>query len=117
MRTTTRMTLAAGAAVALGAVPVGAVFEEWRWIWYTWAAIATVVAAGLLARSLRIPAAIVPFAGALGLLVYLTVVFTSADALLGLIPTPGSLDALWRDIGTGLEDVNDLAAPVPATRA
>lgn len=115
MRTTTRMTLAAGAAVALGSVPIGAVFEVWKWIWYVWAAIATIVAVSLLARSLRIPAALVPLAGALGLLVYLTVVFSSRDALLGLIPTPESVTTLWRDIGTGLEDVNALAAPVPAT--
>jgi len=28
------MTLAAGASVALGAAPLGAVFDEWRWLWY-----------------------------------------------------------------------------------
>lgn len=115
MRTTTRMTLAAGAAVALGAVPIGAVFLEWKWIWYAWAAVATVVAAHLLARSLRLPAVLVPLAGALGLLVYLTVVFAAEDALLGLVPTPGSLAGLRDAFGVGLDNVNDLAAPVPAT--
>jgi transglutaminase-like putative cysteine protease len=115
VRTSTRMTLAAGAAVALGAAPLGAVFEEWRWIWYAWAAIAAVVGAQLLARSVRLPAALVPVAGAAGLLVYLTVVFTSRAALLGLVPTPESLRLLRTGLDRGLTNVNELAAPVPAT--
>ena len=115
MRTTTRMTLAAGAAVALGAAPLGAVFEEWRWIWYAWAAVAAVVGAHLLARSLRLPAVLVPVAGAAGLLVYLTVVFAADGALLGLIPTPESLDLLRTGLDRGMTNVNQLAAPVPAT--
>ena len=44
------MTLAAGGAVALGAAPLGAVFDEWSWLWYAWAAVATVTGAHLLAR-------------------------------------------------------------------
>ena len=115
MRTSTRMTLAAGAAVALGAVPLGAVFEDWKWIWYAWAAIAAVVGSHLLARSTRLPAPLVSVAGALGLLVYLTLVFAAAGALLGLVPTPASLRLLGDSLLGGLDDVNDLAAPVPAT--
>jgi transglutaminase-like putative cysteine protease len=109
------MTLAAGAAVALGAAPLGAVFEEWRWIWYAWAAIAAVVGAQLLARSLRLPAVLVPVAGALGLLVYLTLVFASEAALLGLVPTPDSLQLLRAGLDRGMANVNALAAPVPVT--
>ena len=115
MRTSTRMTLAAGAAVALGAAPLGAVFEQWRWIWYAWAAIAAVVGAHLLARSARLPAVLVPVAGAAGLLVYLTVVFASEDALFGLIPTPESIGLLRTGLDRGLTNVNELAAPVPTT--
>jgi transglutaminase-like putative cysteine protease len=109
------MTLGAGAAVALGAVPLGAVFEEWSWIWYAWAAVAAVVGAQLLARSLRLPAVLVPVAGALGLLVYLTVVFASGAAFLGLLPTPDSLHLLRAGLHRGLTNVNELAAPVPTT--
>lgn len=115
MRTTTRMTLAAGAAVALGAAPLGAVFEQWSWIWYAWAAVAAVVGAHLLARSLRLPAVLVPVAGAAGLLVYLTVVFAADGALFGLIPTPDSLTALRTGLDRGMTNVNQLAAPVPPT--
>ncbi|MFL6127581.1 MAG: DUF3488 and DUF4129 domain-containing transglutaminase family protein [Mycobacteriales bacterium] len=115
MRTSTRMTLAAGAAVALGAAPLGAVFEEWRWIWYAWAAVAAVVGAQLLARSLRLPAVLVPVSGALGLLVYLTVVFASQAAFLGLLPTPDSVQLLRSGLNRGLSNVNELAAPVPTT--
>ena len=109
------MTLAAGAAVALGAAPLGAVFEEWSWIWYAWAAVAAVVGAHLLARSLRLPAVLVPVAGALGLLLYLTFIFASEGALLGLVPTPDSLQLLRTGLERGLANVNELAAPVPAT--
>jgi hypothetical protein len=109
------MTLAAGAAVALGAAPIGAVFEEWRWILYAWAAVAAVVGAHLLARSLRLPAALVPLAGAAGLLVYLTVVFAAPAALFGLIPTPESMQLLRVGLHRGMTNVNQLAAPVPTT--
>lgn len=114
MRTSTRMTFAAGWAAALGAVPLAAVFDSWQWLWYTWAAVAAVVAAHLLARSSRLPTALVPVAGALGLLLYLTLVFASQDALFGLIPTPSSLRALGTGVQDGMVDVHDLAAPVPA---
>lgn len=109
------MTLAAGGAVALGAAPLGAVFDEWRWVWYAWAAIAAVVGAHLLARSLRLPTVLVPLAGALGLLLYLTAVFSSDGALLGLLPTPDSLTALRTGLRDGLDNVNEYAAPVPVT--
>ena len=117
MRTSTRMTLAAGAAVALGAAPLGAVFDEWRWLWYAWAAVATVTGAHLLARYLRLPAALVPVFGAAGLLLYLTAVFCTDGALFGIIPTPDSLQLLRSGIDEGFENINDFATPVPTTTA
>jgi transglutaminase-like putative cysteine protease len=113
--TSTRMTLAAGAAVALGAAPLGAVFDEWRWLWYAWAAVATVTGAHLLARYLRLPAAMVPVFGAAGLLLYLTAVFCTEGALFGIIPTPDSLQLLRAGIDEGFQDINDFATPVPTT--
>ena len=115
MRTSTRMTLAAGAAVALGAAPLGAVFDEWRWLWYAWAAVATVTGAHLLARYLRLPAALVPVVGAAGLLLYLTAVFCTDGALFGIIPTPDSLQLLRSGIDEGFQNINDFATPVPTT--
>jgi hypothetical protein len=108
------MTFAAGWAAALGAVPLGAVYESWTWLWFTWAAVAAVVAGHLAVRSTRLPVVLVPVAGALALLFYLTLVFTSQDALFGLLPTPGSVRALGDIVQGGLIDVHDLAAPVPA---
>jgi transglutaminase-like putative cysteine protease len=109
------MTLAAGAAVALGAAPLGAVFDEWRWLWYAWAAVATVTGAHLLARYLRLPAALVPVFGAAGLLLYLTAVFCTEGALFGIIPTPESLQLLRSGIDEGFQNINDFATPVPTT--
>jgi hypothetical protein len=106
------MTFAAGWATALGAVPLGAVFDDWRWLWYTWAAIAAVVAAHLAVRSTRLPALLAPVAGLAGLLIYVTLVFTGGDALFGLLPTPTSLRALYDNVHAGLIAVHDLAAPV-----
>ncbi|HEY6745475.1 MAG TPA: DUF3488 and transglutaminase-like domain-containing protein [Mycobacteriales bacterium] len=117
MRTSTRMTLAAGGAVALGAAPLGAVFEDWRWLWYGWAAVAAVVGAHLLARYLRLPAALVPVMGLAGLLLYLTAVFGTDGALLGLIPTPDSLALLRSGLDEGFQNINDFATPVPTTTA
>ncbi|HST67602.1 MAG TPA: transglutaminaseTgpA domain-containing protein, partial [Mycobacteriales bacterium] len=111
------MTLAAGAAVALGAAPLGAVFEDWRWLWYGWAAVAAVVGAHLLGRYLRLPAALVPVMGLAGLLLYLTAVFGTEGALLGLIPTPDSLALLRSGLDEGFQNVNDFATPVPTTTA
>jgi transglutaminase-like putative cysteine protease len=111
------MTLAAGAAVALGAAPLGAVFEEWRWLWYAWAAIATVVGAHLLARYLRLPALLVPVFGAAGLLLYLTAVFCTDGALFGIVPTPDSLQLLRTGIDEGFQNIDDFATPVPTTTA
>jgi transglutaminase-like putative cysteine protease len=115
VRTSTRMTLAAGAAVALGAAPLGAVFDEWRWLWYAWAAVAMVVVAHLLARYLRLPAVLVPVAGLAGLLVYLTAVFGTDGALFGIIPTPDSLQLLRSGLDDGFQNVNEFATPVPTT--
>ena len=115
MRTSTRMTLAAGAAVALGAAPLGAVFDEWRWLWYAWAAVATVTGAHLLARYLRLPALLVPVFGAAGLLLHLTAVFCTDGALFGIIPTPDSLQLLRAGIDEGFQNINDFATPVPTT--
>ena len=109
------MTLAAGAAVALGAAPLGAVFDEWRWLWYAWAAVATVTGAHLLARYLRLPALLVPVFGAAGLLLYLTAVFCTDGALFGIIPTPDSLQLLRAGIDEGFQNINDFATPVPTT--
>lgn len=111
------MTLAAGGAVALGAAPLGAIFDDWRWLWYAWAAVAAVVGAHLLARYLRLPAVLVPVLGLAGLLLYLTAVFGTDGALLGLIPTPDSLGLLRSGLDEGFQNVNDYATPVPTTTA
>ncbi|MEN3360826.1 MAG: hypothetical protein V7637_4808 [Mycobacteriales bacterium] len=112
MRTSTRMTFAVGWAAALGSVPLGAVFDNWRWLWYTWAAVAAVVAAHLAVRSTRLPAVLAPVAGLLGLLVYITLVFAGGDALFGLVPTPTSMNTLLENVRGAFVDVHDLAAPV-----
>jgi transglutaminase-like putative cysteine protease len=114
VRTSTRMTLAVGWAAALGAIPLGAVYENWSWLWYTWAAVLAVVAGHLAVRGTRLPSFLAPVAGVLALLLYLTLVFAADDALFGLIPTPSSMAALHQTLSDGLSDVQDLAAPVPA---
>jgi transglutaminase-like putative cysteine protease len=114
VRTSTRMTLAVGWAAGLGAIPLGAVYDDWSWLWYAWAAVLAVVAGHLAVRGTRLPTFLAPVAGAIGLLLYLTLVFAGDDALLGLIPTPGSMAALHQTLSDGLSDVQDLAAPVPA---
>jgi transglutaminase-like putative cysteine protease len=108
------MTLAVGWAAGLGAIPLGAVYENWSWLWYTWAAVLAVIAGHLAVRGTRLPGFLAPVAGAAALLIYLTLVFAGDDALFGLIPTPSSMAALHQTLSDGLSDVQDLAAPVPA---
>jgi transglutaminase-like putative cysteine protease len=114
VRTSTRMTFAAGWAAALGSIPLAAVYDTWSWLWYTWAAIAAVVAAHLAVRSTRLPALLAPIAGLLGLVIFVTLVFAGQDAIFGLIPTPTSMTTLADTVRDGLADVRNLAAPVPA---
>ena len=92
------------------------VFEGPGWLLRGLAAIAVVAACCALARRAGLPRLLEPFAGLLGLAVYVCLAFARPTLVRGLLPTSDTLRSLRATVGAGLLDVQELSAPVP-TRA
>ncbi|MFV2177559.1 DUF3488 and transglutaminase-like domain-containing protein [Actinomadura sp. LOL_011] len=108
-----RMTMTAALATLAGAVGLYPLFETADWFAAGLGAVLAVAAGGLVARRLRLPAALQPLAGLLALLLCLNLVYAAPESLLGVIPTPASLRHLV-DLGdAGWAAANRYAAPVP----
>lgn len=113
MTAPTRLTLAAGLATVLGAIPLAGGFAQQSWLWYAAAAVAAVAGVGVLARHFHVPAAAIPVLQVLGLLIYYTVVFAGGSSFLGVVPGPGTFEDLNAMITAAMHDIQFLAAPVP----
>jgi transglutaminase-like putative cysteine protease len=116
MRPSTRLTVAAGCASALATAPIGALFEGVSWIFPAVAGIAVVTCCHVLARTMRLPAALIPVAGALGLLLFLCFAYAHDGNFLGIIPTEHSLEMLRDGLRGGRDDIRTYAAPAPSTQ-
>jgi transglutaminase-like putative cysteine protease len=116
MRPSTRLTIAAGCAAALGTAPIGALFDTISWLFPAIAGIAVVTCCHVLARTLRLPAAFIPLAGAAGLLLFLCFAYGQDGNFAGLIPTRHSLELLRDGLRGGLDDIRTYAAPAPTTQ-
>ncbi len=111
-----RLTAAAALATLLAATCLHGTYDTGGWFVATAAAVLAVAGAAGAARHLALPRGAAPLAGAAGLLLLLVVGFASAQALLGVLPTPSALGAL-RDLGEeGGRLVGEYAAPVPTVR-
>jgi hypothetical protein len=108
-----RLTVVAGVATLLATVGLYPLYESGSWFWTGIGAILVTGAAGLATRRFRVPAALCPPVALVALFWYLTVLFASRQALLGLVPTPASAARLGRLVGEGWHDANAYAAPVP----
>jgi transglutaminase-like putative cysteine protease len=108
-----RLTIVAGLATLLASVGLYPLYEEGGWFGTAFGAVLVAGAAGVLTRRLRLAAVLCPLIGLVALFLYLTVLFASSRALLGLLPTPASTARLGRLIGEGWRDANSYAAPVP----
>ncbi len=87
-------------AVGLSLVSLAGVLDGTGWLPGAVLAALAVVAATTTSRVLRLPGALAPLFGAGALVLVLTVLFLREAALLGLVPTPGSLSLaaqLWRE--------------------
>lgn len=115
MRPSTRLTVSAGAAAALGTVPLGALFATVTWLFPVVAAIAMVTAFHVLARVLRLPAPLVPVVGAFGLLIFLSWAFAQPADVVGLLPSLRAFTLLGDGLRNGIADVAAYAAPAPTT--
>ena len=108
-----RLTIVAGIATVLATVGLYPLFESGGWFGTGFGAILVTGAAGALTRRFRVAAVLCPLIALAALFLYLTVLFASGQALLGVVPTPSSTARLGRLLGEGWHDANAYAAPVP----
>ncbi|QFG27543.1 transglutaminase domain-containing protein [Actinomadura sp. WMMB 499] len=107
------MTMTAALATLAGAVGLYPLFETAGWFAAGLGAVLAVAAGGLIARRLRLPAALQPLATLLALLLCLNLVYAGPESLLGVVPTPESLGRLLDLADGGWASANRYAAPVP----
>lgn len=108
-----RLTITAAVATVLSSIGLYPLFLSGGWFPAGLAAVLLVAGTGILTRRFRLPAPIGLAAGLAALLLYLTVLFTSAEAFAWLVPTPSSLQRLATLTGQGWRTANNYAAPVP----
>ncbi len=75
-----------------------------------------VALAGTATRLRRLPVPVTLLAGVLALFLYLNLTFANARSLYHLLPTPGSLAALFHTAGQGFSEASRYAPPVPGLR-
>ena len=108
-----RMTVTTAVACVLASTALLPLFGSSLWFAIAGGAVITVAAAGALTRLRTLPVLVCLAGSAAGLLLYLNLVFEARHSLLFVIPTPGSLSRLWDLAGTGLNEANRYAPPVP----
>ena len=103
----------AAAATLLAAAPLSTIFERYTWLIQCAVAVALVAGAATLARSLRAPV----WAQLLGMMVTLTLVltlmFSSGEELLAIIPTPGTFAHFGQLMNFAVDDMRSYGVPVP----
>ena len=111
-----RRTVAAACAVILASISLYPIFTGTGWFWAGCGSALVVALAGTATRLRRLPVPVTLLAGVLALLLYLNLVFANARSLYHLLPTPGSLAALWHTAGQGFSQASAYAPPVPGLR-
>ncbi|BCB82647.1 DUF3488 and transglutaminase-like domain-containing protein [Phytohabitans flavus] len=103
----------AAAATLLAAAPLSTIFERWTWLIQCTVAVALIAGAATLARSLRAPV----WAQLLGmmatLMLVLTLMFSSGEELLAIIPMPGTFAHFGQLMNFAVEDMRSYGVPVP----
>ncbi|PWJ53688.1 protein of unknown function [Quadrisphaera granulorum] len=114
MTSTGRLRLASTVAVLATTAGLHLVVEGTAWFVQALLAVVVVAATGAAASALRLPGWVGALAQPLALLVVLCVLFVPGQAVLGLLPGPEALRALWVLALEGRETINSQAAPVVA---
>jgi len=109
-----RLTIAAAVATAAASLSLYPLVSGWLWFWEGAGAVAAVALAGALTRLRVVPWVLGAAAGLVALLLYLNLLFSSAQSLGRLIPTAASLGHLWRLARFGLDETARFAPPAPA---
>jgi TgpA N-terminal domain/Transglutaminase-like superfamily len=110
------VTLASGLAVALSSTALSGVLRGDRWLWYVLASVGLVVAIGLLARAVRVPAVVVPVVQLAGLVPLLTGLF-STEPVLRVLPGTAALTELGEALAASVHQIEGGVPPVPTTMA
>ncbi len=109
-----RLTIAAAMATILVSIALYPVVSGWLWFWESAGAITVVGLAGALTRIRALPVVVCAAVGLAALLLYLNVLFASAQSVAGVVPTPSSLVHLGQLASRGLEGTSRFAPPAPA---
>lgn len=107
-----RLALAAFALLATGGLGFGRVLGELDWWFVTNLVIAIVLGTAVLLRRTRLPAALVWLGTMVVWLLTITLFFGSTTALVGVIPTPATLDTFTRLRDAGFQTFHDGSAPL-----
>lgn len=111
-----RLTFFAALATFLSTFALWSLFETRTWPYVALVIVALMAATGWATRRVRLPGVLTPLAYAAVLLIALTFLYVREFALLGLIPTPASFDALRELLINAFLDVRRYATPAPETR-
>jgi transglutaminase-like putative cysteine protease len=102
--------------VILASTSLYPIFYGLGWFWAGVGSVIVVALTGTATRLRRLPVPVALLAGVVALLLYLNLVFSNARSLYHLLPTPGSLAALWNVAGQGFNEAAKYAPPVPELR-
>ena len=112
MTANARMTLTVAVACVLTSVGLYPLFNGTTWFYAGIGAVITVAACGALSRLRALPVLVGLAIGAVGLLLYLNLLFEARHSWV-IIPTPDSIRQLWALAGSGFSDTRRYAPPVP----
>lgn len=107
-----RLSLAAYALLVTGGLGFGRVLAGLDWWFVTNLVIAIVLGTAALLRRTRLPAALVWLGTAIAWLLTITLFFGSATALIGIIPTPATLNGFVQLRDAGFQTFHDGSAPL-----
>ncbi|GAA2661864.1 MULTISPECIES: DUF3488 and transglutaminase-like domain-containing protein [Actinosynnema] len=106
----------AGLATLCTAMALSSVLTGTLWVVYLGVAIAVIAGVGVLLRSVRVPAPLVPFGQFLALACLLVTIFTRTGVLV-VLPGPQSVGDLVEVLGSALQEVQTGVPPVPDSPA
>ncbi|WP_431030754.1 transglutaminaseTgpA domain-containing protein [Plantibacter sp. RU18] len=107
-----RLALAAYALLITGGLGFGRVLAGLDWWFVTNLVIAIVLGTAVLLRRTRLPAALVWLGTAIAWLLTITLFFGGATALIGIIPTPATLNGFTQLRDAGFQTFHDGSAPL-----
>jgi transglutaminase-like putative cysteine protease/uncharacterized membrane protein YhaH (DUF805 family) len=113
MTSTRYLGLVAGGATMLATAPMSAIYEQWTWFFECFVAVALIVGAAILARSLRAAFWAQLLGMVLTLLLALTLIFPSHHEILGIIPSRDTFAHFGELLSQSAEDTRSYGVPVP----